>query len=157
MMSVNSLPKPVTRQRQDRDLNPSPSAPESSALTTLLPSHPLCLKIHQFLSSIKKMHTKEILSFFLPHGVNIIYLHICFWAERCSRSWDLNWVMKLFATLQRANSGLLSSCCWCYVKKCHLLIPFKFTRCRHQTVALATAWNMVSWQYCVIFVLAFCS
>jgi len=39
-MGVNSLPKTVTRQRRDCDLNPGPSAPESSTLTTLLPSHP---------------------------------------------------------------------------------------------------------------------
>ena len=39
-MGVNSLPKTVTRQRRGCDLNPGPSAPESSALTTRLPSHP---------------------------------------------------------------------------------------------------------------------
>jgi len=37
---VNSLPKTVTRQSSDCDLNPGPSAPESSMLTTRLPSHP---------------------------------------------------------------------------------------------------------------------
>jgi len=37
---VNSLPKTVTRQRRGCDLNPGPSAPESSTLTTRLPSHP---------------------------------------------------------------------------------------------------------------------
>jgi len=36
---VNNLPKTVTRQRRDCDLNPGPTAPESSALTTRLPSH----------------------------------------------------------------------------------------------------------------------
>jgi len=35
--------KTVTRQRRDCDLNPAPSAPESSTLTTRLPSHPLLL------------------------------------------------------------------------------------------------------------------
>ena len=40
-MGVNSLPKTVTRQRRDCDLNPGPSAPESSTLTTRLPSIPL--------------------------------------------------------------------------------------------------------------------
>jgi len=39
-MGVNSLPKTVTRQRRSCDLNPSPSAPESSTLTTRLPIHP---------------------------------------------------------------------------------------------------------------------
>jgi len=39
-MGVNSLPKTVTRQRHGCDLNPGPSAPESSTLTTRLPSQP---------------------------------------------------------------------------------------------------------------------
>jgi len=37
---VSSLPKTVTRQRRGCDLNPGSSAPESSTLTTRLPSHP---------------------------------------------------------------------------------------------------------------------
>ena len=36
---MNNLPKTVTRQRRDCDLNLGPSAPESSTLTTRLPSH----------------------------------------------------------------------------------------------------------------------
>jgi len=39
-MGVKSLPKTVTRQRCGCDLNPGPTAPESSTLTTRLPSHP---------------------------------------------------------------------------------------------------------------------
>jgi len=39
-MGVNSLPNTVTRQRRGCDLKPGPSAPESSTLTTRLPSHP---------------------------------------------------------------------------------------------------------------------
>ena len=39
-MGVNSLPKTVTQQRHGCDLNPGPTAPESSTLTTRLPSHP---------------------------------------------------------------------------------------------------------------------
>ena len=39
-MGVSGLPKTVTRQRRGCDLNPGPSAPESSTLTTRLPSHP---------------------------------------------------------------------------------------------------------------------
>jgi len=41
---MNSLPKTVTRKRRDCDLNPVPSAPESSTLTTQLPSHPFLHK-----------------------------------------------------------------------------------------------------------------
>jgi len=37
---VNSFPKTVTRQRRGCDLNPGPTAPESSTLTTRLLSHP---------------------------------------------------------------------------------------------------------------------
>ena len=36
---MNSLPKTVTRQHRGCDFNPGPSAPESSTLTTRLPSH----------------------------------------------------------------------------------------------------------------------
>ena len=36
---MNSLSNTVTRQRRDCDLNPGPSAPESSTLTIRLPSH----------------------------------------------------------------------------------------------------------------------
>ena len=37
---MNSLPNTVIRQRRGCDLNPGPSAPESSTLTTRLASHP---------------------------------------------------------------------------------------------------------------------
>jgi len=43
-MGVNSLPKTVTRQRRGCDLNPGTTAPESSTLTTRLPSHHLPTK-----------------------------------------------------------------------------------------------------------------
>ena len=42
-MGVNSLPKTVAQQHHDCDLNLGPSAPESSTLTTLIPSHPRLL------------------------------------------------------------------------------------------------------------------
>jgi len=35
-MGVNSLPKTVTRQRRGCDLNPGPTAPESSTLTSTI-------------------------------------------------------------------------------------------------------------------------
>jgi len=49
-MGVNSLPKTVTRQRRDCDLNPGSSAPESSTLTTRLPSHPTMDVLSLFIS-----------------------------------------------------------------------------------------------------------
>jgi len=46
-MDVNSLPKTVTRQRRGCDLNLGPSAPESSTLTTRLPSHRMVTVEHR--------------------------------------------------------------------------------------------------------------
>ena len=54
-MGVNSLPKTVTRQRRGCDLNPGPTAPESSTLTTRLPSHPSSSSSRGNLSSIGNM------------------------------------------------------------------------------------------------------
>jgi len=59
-MGVNSLPKTVTRQRRDCDLNPSASAPESSTLTTRLPSHSTVIKTNtQYTrsSGVSAVHT----------------------------------------------------------------------------------------------------
>jgi len=39
-MGVNSLPKTVTRQRRGCNLNPGPTAPESSTLTTYSATEP---------------------------------------------------------------------------------------------------------------------
>ena len=44
-MGVNSLPKTVTRQRHGCDLNPGPSASESSTLITRLPNSIDCSRI----------------------------------------------------------------------------------------------------------------
>jgi len=53
-MGVNSLPKTVTRQRRDCDLNPGLSAPESTTLTSQLPSHPqvYCKPVFKFFLSV---------------------------------------------------------------------------------------------------------
>jgi len=57
-MGVNSLPKTVTRQRRDRDLNPGPSAPESSTLTTRLPSHGV-KKVKKTVASVRGSTVKS--------------------------------------------------------------------------------------------------
>jgi len=50
-MGVNSLPKTVTKQLRGRNLNPGLSAPESSTLTTRLPSHPFnCTRARTYLA-----------------------------------------------------------------------------------------------------------
>ena len=43
-MGGNSLPKTVTQQHRSCDLNPGPTVPESSMLSTRLPSHPRSFK-----------------------------------------------------------------------------------------------------------------
>jgi len=62
-MGVNSLPKTVTRQRRGCDLNPGPSAPESSTLTTRLPSHQVVPVL--VLSSCKSCSKLVLLYIFL--------------------------------------------------------------------------------------------
>ena len=56
MMGVNSLPKTVNRQRHGCDLNPGPSVPESSVLTTRVPSHPYIGLRQSFLSTNALKH-----------------------------------------------------------------------------------------------------
>ena len=55
-MGVNSLPKTVIRQHLCCDLNPGFSAPESSTLTTRLPSHPAIGKVHKKFGKDKHRH-----------------------------------------------------------------------------------------------------
>ena len=62
-MGVNSLPKTVTRQRRVYNLNPGPTAPESSTLTTQLPSRPK--KIMNFKNF--KAHEMRILDLWRRH------------------------------------------------------------------------------------------
>jgi len=55
-MGVNSLPKTVTGQRRRYDLNPNPSAPESSTLTTRQTSHPILAVV----AINKEIHTDHL-------------------------------------------------------------------------------------------------
>jgi len=59
---VNSLPKTVTRQHRGCNLNPGPSAHESSMLTTRLPSHPTsnCLATNPKASLLKFLACAEV-------------------------------------------------------------------------------------------------
>jgi len=66
-MGVNSFPKTVTRRRRGCDLNPGPSAPESSTLTTRLPSHPkdVIMVIKYFMRDYTELC-----------GVNVVFITI---------------------------------------------------------------------------------
>jgi len=66
-MDANSLPKTVPRQRRGCDLNPGPSAPESSTLTTRLPSH-LALDYMQFMRSVCHQTGKQVATVLVAGG-----------------------------------------------------------------------------------------
>ena len=59
-MGVNSLPKTATRQRLGCDLNQGPSAPESSSLTTWLPSHPAAHYYYDYYTVSRKKQESEL-------------------------------------------------------------------------------------------------
>jgi len=59
-MGVSSLPKTVTRQRRDCDLNPGLSAPDSGTLTTRLPSHPF-LRTYLYIIFLRFISDKVVL------------------------------------------------------------------------------------------------
>ena len=65
-MGVNSLPKTVTRQRRGCDLNQGPSAPESSTLTTGLPSH--CTERLDFVKAGSHRSATELVEWLLAEG-----------------------------------------------------------------------------------------
>jgi len=58
-MGVNSLPKTVTRHRRGCDLNPGPSAPESSMLTTL-PASNRWTTNYTFVDKLKPLNLTKI-------------------------------------------------------------------------------------------------
>jgi len=81
---VNSLPKTVIRQRRHCDLNPGPSAPESSTLTTWLPSHRLSFSLKNSFSGtlfvlfvVPRARLNWLTVSFCAH-VNAIFIHSFF-------------------------------------------------------------------------------
>ena len=77
---MNRLPKTVTRQHRDCDLNPGPSAPESGTLTTRLPSHPNYLMKHQCQKTTLRING--------PTAMSLVSVSLCgtqcrISAERC--------------------------------------------------------------------------
>ena len=96
---MNSLPKTVTRQRRDCDLNPSSSAPESSTLTTRLPSHPLA----------------SIASAFSSRSIALLSL----FPLRCSRTikHELDLIILKFLSWRRFSTVVLLAVCGDGVRK----------------------------------------
>jgi len=74
-MGVNSLPKSVTRQLHDCDLNPGSSVPESSTLTTWLPSHSTITVTSFFQRVAYKKATKTV---WHRYGTKLRYCHFMY-------------------------------------------------------------------------------
>jgi len=68
-MGVNSVPKTVTRQRRDCNLNPGPSALESSTLTTRLPSHAYSCWVREFIM----LYVYQLACKFSPRFTTVIH------------------------------------------------------------------------------------
>ena len=64
---MNTLPKTVARQRRGCNLNPGPSAPESSTLATRLPGHIVSLEICHKISG-REAANKHVTYQFKPMG-----------------------------------------------------------------------------------------
>ena len=70
---MNSLPKTVvTRQRRDCDLNPGHSAPESSTLTTRLPSHPTAINSRRFAECMQNSSLSVTVD---KYSLNLRFVH----------------------------------------------------------------------------------
>ena len=101
---MNSLPKTVTRQRRDCDLKPGPSVPESSTLTTRLPSHPWHYFVHI---------TKSQEGSLTPSGRNFFcalcrWVHVFSGAYATVKSWigQLGDQVTLFSPLETFDEGV---------------------------------------------------
>ena len=73
-MGVNSLPETVTRQRHDCDLNPGRTAPESSTLSTRLPSHhphAVALHVSRYSASMRCVFAELDPFLFDSHGAAV--------------------------------------------------------------------------------------
>ena len=102
---MNSLPKTVTRQRRDCDLNPGRSAPESSTLTTQLSSHPVTelLLTTVFVSElwvccalVWTVVKTSIVQFILRLGEDVMSLVDCYIAVHIVSVWkDFTMTCKL--------------------------------------------------------------
>ena len=88
-MGVNSLPKTVTRQRRDCDLNAGRSASEYSTLTTRLPSH-------NAVTQLIDLQTKSTNERIPEHGIrNSIYVANTAGLIRAVRTTDVHRSVRL--------------------------------------------------------------
>jgi len=102
-MGVNSLPKTVTRQRRACDLNPGPSAPESSTVTTRLPIEPpLLLVVLHFKTHYFRWTYVSQYPFWSPSTVSAV-----------KHSWNSGLMGWIFCATQPAVTSLKNKrfCC----------------------------------------------
>ena len=170
-MDVNSLPKIVTRQRCSCDLNPGPSAPESSTLTTAYQSvssfNPSCgwpcwVQItNHTVRNDTFVYTHCIDTFILLCNVLIsvkvkVRLSFCLWI-----SFFLLLLQYLNILVNKPNFILFSLfCLWdyqrhdsfiyafCVIIRCHIFAPFYFllkSSCRKLCSAFSQCFDNVGW------------
>jgi len=118
-MGVNSLLKIVTRQHRGCDLNPGPSAPESSTLNTRLPSHPLSIQWYNWKLEVdrKSVGKKPVPRRAHTHartdtdGQREDIMPHLYWTGRsikiCSRIDMLTCAFHLFSSVDKANKEWL--------------------------------------------------
>jgi len=88
-MGANSLSKTVTRQRRDCDLNSDLSAPESSTLTTRLPTVFSVYSRHLF--GVGEFPLPQNLQFSFPQmDAKLSAINLFFSAETMNISWKLS-------------------------------------------------------------------
>jgi len=104
-MGVNSLPKTVTRQRRGCDLDPGPSAPESSKLIARLPSHP----VPSVETSISNWQMLQITMLIILASVHNLGAYRCRITRHCI-GFTAESVQPTFALVTRHCCTMNSSC-----------------------------------------------
>ena len=108
-MGVSSLPKTVTRQRRECDLSPGPCVPESSTLTTRLPSHPGPLDNQWILQQTSKCAAVSRHEASTPPGAGHPPQSVERYADSGQTAFDHGTVLRLATILDVTSSFLLIS------------------------------------------------
>ena len=146
-MGANSLPKTVTRQHRGCDLNPGPSAPESSTLTTRLPCRPVQQKNKK---SLWRWWVCWVCACCVVAVLSSVFCAI--FCALTSRIWDLEltlfyWTVLVTCSFRTSRTGTVVS----------LLQPSLFySFCsQHRKTHLADSRNTFPLHFCLYITLIF--
>ena len=110
-MGVNSLPKTVIWQRHGCDLNPGPSAPESSTLTTRLPSRPINVRIVQIKTNASSVWQIQATLYYKDSFANSLWmakLQLQWKQHDCAWHWMHSSQQQQVQFLDKFTAGQLS-------------------------------------------------